>query len=173
MPENYYPYRKPRVNDTGKTIDELLREAKANHELREEEYRAERRRIHPKDLQTPEWEEWLKEPTHLIPPFTTRLEHEGNSDNLKPIRVISIKGFGNLTDEDIAALDPDEIIYNEDKQHYEARVKLGDLRVYKAAKRRADGLPSNADKKAARAIKEEAKLEKMKDSLHGFLRERS
>lgn len=135
MPENFYPHRKPRVNDTGKTIDEVLREAKA------------------------------EQPTHLISPFKTRLEHDGKIENLKPIRVISIKGFGNLTDEDIAALDPDERIYNEDKPSGERDVRLGDLRVYKAAKRKAAGLPKK--------LKEEAEAEKLKDSLHGFLGERS
>ncbi len=73
-------------------------------------------------------------------------------------------------EEDLAELDPDEQVRDFDKSEI---VRLGDLRVYKAAKRKAAGLPTNSETKAARAKKREAKLDTMKDSLHGFLGERS
>jgi hypothetical protein len=131
------------VNKTGKTIQQLLDESNANT------------------------------PANKFNLFTRIVREIGDLSD-KPYRVVSfgkIGGYGNengswLTDEDLATLDPDEKIYHFEKSEY---VRLGDLRVYKAAKRKSAG----SDKKAAKADKEEAKLEKMKDALHGFLGERS
>ncbi len=103
----------------------------------------------------------------------------------KPYRVVTfgnISGDGNengswLTDDDLSQINPDEIIFHRERSE---EVRLGDLRIFKGARRRA-GITTEFDKQKAKEKadalmqkdKEEAEFESMKDSFHGFLRERS
>jgi hypothetical protein len=124
----------------------------------------------------------------LKKPLMTRVGNvDYDRENKKGVRkrLVHLEGAGWLTDEDLAALDPDELVRDYDKSEI---VRLGDLRVYKSARRKA-GLPpleedrlkeEETKRKRTATIKakkdekrEEAELDTMKDSLHGFLGEQS
>ncbi len=126
------------VNNTGKTILQLLDEAKVKVRQENEEQYAEKVRESPylyKD--NPEsLDKFMKK--SLKKPLMTRVTNVGYDEQNKKWlrkRLVSMDGtIGWLADEDLAALDPDELVRDYDKSEI---VRLGDLRIYKSLKRKS------------------------------------
>ncbi len=136
------------VNNTGKTILQLLDEAKVKVRQENEEQYAEKVRESPylyKD--NPEsLDKFMKK--SLKKPLMTRMWNVGYDEQNKKWlrkRLVSMDGtIGWLADEDLAELDPDELVRDYDKSEI---VRLGDLRIYKSLKRKS----ASTTRKVARA----------------------
>jgi transcriptional regulator with XRE-family HTH domain len=128
------------VNNTGKTILQLLDEAKVKvRQEIEEQYAEEVRRLPNLYKDNPDsLDKFMK--GSLKKPLTTRVWDVGyDEQNKKRLRkrLVNIDGRDWLADEDLVALDPDEQVRDYDKDEI---VRLGDLQVYKSARRKF-GLP--------------------------------
>ncbi len=135
------------VNNTEKTILQLLDEARVKTRQEIEEQYAERVREFPRfHKDNPEsLDKFIKE--SLKKPLMTRMWIVGyDEQNKKRLRkrLVNMNGIGWLSDEDLAALDPDELVRDYDKSEI---VRLGDLRVYKSLKRKS----ASTTRKVARA----------------------
>jgi hypothetical protein len=126
------------VNNTEKTILQLLDEAKIKVRQEIEEQYAEMVRERPflyKD--NPEsLDKFMKK--SLKKPLMTRMWNVGYDEQNKKWlrkRLVSMdRTKGWLADEDLAELDPDELVHDYDKSEI---VRLGDLRIYKSLKRKS------------------------------------
>ncbi len=116
------------VNDTGKSIIQLLDEAKQ----REAEKVKTGKRLYPaSSLMTRVWD---------------TLERDQNGKLINK-RLVHLDGAGWLKDEDLAQLPPDEEVHDFDRKFPKkwksvtnATIRLRDLQIYKSARRKA-GLP--------------------------------
>ncbi len=109
------------VNNTGKTISQLLDEEKKSN---------------------------TKENKPITNPFNnslmTRVWDVGyDKQNKKRLRkrLVNLEGAGWLKDEDLAELDPDELVRDFDKSE---NVRLGDLRVHKSARQKVERATQSA-----------------------------
>jgi hypothetical protein len=136
------------VNNSGKTILQLLDEARVKVRQEIEEQYAERVREYPRLYKdNPDsLDKFIKE--SLKKPLMTRVWDVGyDEQNKKRLRkrLVSMDGTkGWLADEDLAELDPDELVHDYSKSEI---VRLGDLRVYKSLKRKS----ASTTRKVARA----------------------
>ncbi len=131
------------VNNTEKTILQLLDEARVKTRQEIEEQYAERVREFPRfHKDNPEsLDKFIKE--SLKKPLMTRMWIVGyDEQNKKRLRkrLVNMNGIGWLSDEDLAALDPDELVRDYDKSEI---FRLGDLRIYKSLKRKSASTTQN------------------------------